>query len=223
MNKQNVQVAAIVPAFNEEKTIGNVISVLAKSDLLDEIIVISDGSTDNTKQVSEKAGATLVHELPVKNGKGAAMLHGLAHTDASVIVFFDADLRGLTLDHVARLVLPVINGAKTMNIGTRDRGKWISKLAQHLPLIGGERALRRKVLEQIPPEYIQGFMVESALNFYCRSRKLRYSTVMLPGLTIRKKYQKVGVRKALFEYLRMGYQIAKAMMLVRIAYLLKQF
>ena len=66
-------------------------------------------------------------------------------------------------------------------------------------------------------------MVESALNFYCRSRKLRYSTVMLPGLTIRKKYQKVGVRKALFEYLRMGYQIAKAMMLVRIAYLLKQF
>ncbi len=81
----------------------------------------------------------------------------------------------------------------------------------------------RRVVEGIPPEYLQGFMIESALNYYCRSRKLSYGTVFLPGLGIRRKYEKVGWKRGVVEYVKMGWQIAAAMTVVRVGRLLKRF
>jgi len=218
----STKVAAIVPAYNEEATIGPIIKTLASSETLDEVIVVSDGSTDRTKEIAEAAGAT-VYQLPRVSGKGAAMLHGVASTDAGVLVFIDADLIGLTHDHIDRLVLPVMSGTKSMNIGIRDRGKILSFLSSHLPLIGGERAMSRQVIEGVPPEYLQGFMVESSLNYYCRSRGLSYGSVHLPGLSIRRKMQKVGIRLGMVQYVKMLAQIIKAMLIVRLARLFKRF
>ncbi len=92
-----------------------------------------------------------------------------------------------------------------------------------MPLIGGERALRRNIFENITSKYLQGFMLEAALNYYCRSRKLSYGTVMLPGLTIRRKMQKVGFWKGLKEYIGMSYEIIRAIMVVRVARMLGRF
>ncbi len=216
------RIAAIVPAYNEEATIGPVVSTLTSSPILDEVIVVSDGSTDRTHDIAKEYGAKVI-QLPRKSGKGQAMLHGVAHTDADIVVFFDADLRGLTHDHIERLVLPVVSGAKSMNVGIRDRGKIISKTAMHLPLIGGERAMSRRVIEGVPPEYMKGYMVESALNYYCRSRGLSYGSVFLPGLSIRRKYEKVGILLGMVQYVKMAFEVVKAMLIVRIARLFKKF
>lgn len=208
-------VAAIIAAFNEEPTIGPIVKTLVDSKLFRDIVVISDGSTDRTAEIARGEGATLVHELPWKHGKGAAMLHGLAHTDAPIIFFLDADLKGLTREHLLKVLEPVSRGKLAMCVGIRDRGGLGMKLAAHLPLIGGERALARRVIEDLPDKYVQGFMVESALNYYCRLHGLPYGTVELPGLTIRRKMQKVGIFKGAKEYIKMTWQIAKAMLLVR--------
>jgi len=64
---------------------------------------------------------------------------------------------------------------------------------------------------------MQGFMVEGALNFYCRAHHLRYGTVELPGLHIRRKMQKVGFWKGLREYVHMTYEVWKAIIVVRLA------
>lgn len=218
----SVRVAAIVPAYNEEPTVAGVVESLRSSPLIQEVIVVCDGSTDATAERARSAGAT-VYELPRNSGKGAAMLHGLTHTDASVVAFFDADLIGLEPDHVERLVLPVLSGSRVMNVGIRDRGPLVTRLTRHLPLIGGERVMLRQVVEGIPPEYLQGFMIESALNYYCRSRKLPYGTVFLPGLGIRRKYQKVGWKRGVIEYAKMAWQIAAAMTAVRVGRVLKRF
>lgn len=216
------KVAAIVPAYNEEETIGPIIQTLVSSPLLDEVIVVSDGSKDRTHEIALSEGAKAL-QLPRTSGKGQAMLHGVAHTDAHIIVFFDADLKGLTHDHIERLVLPVKSGAKSMNVGIRDRGPITSKIATHLPLIGGERAMTRTVIEGVPPKYLNGFMVESALNYYCRSRGLTYGTVFLPGLSIRRKMEKVGFKLGMVQYVKMFFQVGKAMLIVRIARLMKKF
>ncbi len=216
------KVAAIVPAFNEEKTIADVVKVLCSSELIDKVIVISDGSTDKTKERATKAGAT-VYELPKTTGKGQAMLHALKHTKALVIAFFDADLIGLTQDHVERLLFPVINGARIMNVGVRDRGQVISLLTHRMPLIGGERAMMRQVIEGVPSEYLQGYMIESALNYYCRSNKYPYGSVDLPGLSIRMKFDKVGVPTGMVQYIKMYLQVFKAMLIVRLARLFRKF
>jgi len=208
-------IAAIVPAFNEEKTIASVIKPLVKSKLFSEIIVICDGSTDGTADAAREAGATTVHELPVNHGKSGALQHGAAHTDAEFIAFFDADLVGFTSEHASTIVAPVLAGKLAMCVGWRDRNAFSNFTQRFLPLIGGERAMRRDIFENIPERYIRGFMIEAATNYYCRANGLPYGAVLLKGLTVRTKYQKVGWAKALPEYAHMYYQVVKAMILVR--------
>jgi len=216
-------IAAIIAAYNEEKTIGPIVKTLVDSKRFRDVIVISDGSTDRTAELARENGASLVHQFPWKHGKGAAMMHGVSHTDAPLIFFCDADLHDLSVAHVDKVLKPVLEGKLSMCVGIRDRGPFLMKLSAHLPLIGGERALDRQVFEDIPDKYLQGFMVETSMNYYCRSRKLPYGTVELPGLTIVRKMQKVGFWKGLIEYIHMGYQIWKAMAMVRFAHLSGDF
>ncbi|MBU4421963.1 glycosyltransferase family 2 protein [Candidatus Parcubacteria bacterium] len=214
---RKAKIAVIIPAFNEEETIAGVVAAASASELVSEVIVVSDGSADKTARLAKKNGATQIFNLPIKKGKGAAMLHGLTHTDAEIIVFLDADLKGFRAEHLKRLIEPVFRGELVMSVGIRDRGKIMEKIGPYLPLIGGERAMQRFVIENIPDKYLKGFMIESALNYYCRSRELPYGTVFLPGVKIRRKMQKVGVLKGLLQYVKMIYQIIKAMILVRLA------
>lgn len=217
MSRPEVKVAAIVPAYNEEKTVGDVVRALVASKMFDEVIVVSDGSTDGTAEEARRAGATRVDSLHIRGGKGGALLHGLTHTDANVIMFSDSDLHGFTPEHVRAVLQPVLDGKKSMNVGLRDRGGFLMRLEAHLPLIGGERALTRNVIENIPPQYLQGFMVEAALNYYCRSHHLPIGTVPLPGLTIRHKYEKVGWIVGIWQYFKMTWQVIRAMLTVRLA------
>jgi len=216
-------VSAIVAAYNEEPTIGPIVETLVASKMFRDVIVISDGSTDKTAEIARAAGASLVHQMPWKHGKGAAMMHGVAHTDAPLLFFLDADLKGLTVDHLKKILEPVESGKLAMCVGIRDRGALAMKIAAQLPLIGGERAMLRKVFEDIPDRYLQGFMVEGALNYSCRSRHLPYGTVELPGLHIRRKMQKVGFWKGLIEYIHMSYQVWTAIVIVRLARLQGRF
>ena len=218
----NPHIAAILPAFNEEKTVANVVKPLVASQYIREVLVISDGSTDRTMEVAKAAGAN-VHQLPVNRGKGGAMLHALGHTDAPIIGFFDADLKGFTEEHVERLVQPVINGSRIMNVGLRDRGWPWTAIGSLLPLISGERVMHRQVLEGIPPKFLKGFMIESSLNYYCRTRKYAYGAVVLSGLSIRRKFEKVGYVRGVIEYILMFYQVIKAVIGVRIARLRGKF
>lgn len=215
MGARELKVAAVVPALNEDETIGEVVAVLKQSPLIDQVIVVSDGSTDTTAQCARSAGADIVHEFPWRHGKGAAMEEGVKLTDAQVIFFCDADLKGLQVTHIASLVQPVLSGQRVMNVGLRDRGILITTLMRFLPLIGGERALLRKLIHAIPSEYLRGWKIESALNYYCRVNGLLYGKELMRGVSIRRKMQKFGFWTGLREYGHMFMQVAKAMVEVR--------
>ena len=206
-------VAAIIPAYNEEATIGSVVSVMKQSPLVGEVIVVSDGSMDHTAEVARASGAKVIEQ---KNaGKGGALLRGMQETSAEILLFADADLRGFTPEHVAQLLEPVLSGARAMNVGLRDRG-WLTPMTAHLPLISGERALRRDVAEHVSARFFHGYMIESALNYSCRSRKLAYGTTVLHGLSIRRKFEKVGWPRAIVQYSKMSWQIGKSIVFVRL-------
>src|SRR5579875_843850 len=119
---RTVRVAAILPAYNEEATIADVVAALKACPLVSEVVVVSDGSTDRTAEVARRAGAQVV-ELPVNHGKGGAMRAGLAHTEAEVLLFLDADLVGLTPQHVADLLQPVLSGRSEMAVGVFEGGR----------------------------------------------------------------------------------------------------
>lgn len=216
MNR-HLTVAAVVAAYNEEPTIGPVVKTLVDSKQFRDVIVVSDGSVDRTADVAMQNGASMVHQFQVNRGKGAAMQYGVEHTDADIIFFCDADLKGLTAQHVRDILAPVLDGSMGMVVGLRDRGKKMMWLMRYLPLEGGERALLRRVADDIPDRFMRGYMVEPALNYYCRSRKLPYGTVEMPGLSIRRKMQKVGFWRGLRGYIVMIAEIIKAMVAVRVA------
>ncbi len=210
-------IAAIIPAYNEESTIGPIVQTLVASGRFREVIVISDGSLDHTAAVARAHGASFVHELSLNTGKGAAMIYGVSRTDAEVICFFDADLSGLTMKHIDQLLEPIVRRERVMNVGIRDRGALVMALCAHLPLIGGERAMLRRIFDGVPEKYLQGYMVESALNYFCRSHHFPYGSVGLIGLHIRHKFEKMPLGRALREYLKMDWQIVRAMVTVRLA------
>lgn len=217
----SARVAAVIPAFNEEATVAAVVRAARSSPLVSEVIVVDDASADRTAAAAREAGATVVVR-PVNGGKGAAVLSGVARTDAPLILLLDADLLGLTAGHVERLLAPVLSGARTMNCSRRDRG-WLTPLTRWLPLVSGERALPRALLEGIPERFLRGFRLEAALNYRCRTAGLPYGSVPLSGLTIRRKYEKVGLARALVQYVRMWAVVANAMVSVRLAALKGEF
>ena len=218
----NQGVVVIIPAYNEERTIGSVVSAAVACTDVSYVLVVSDASTDTTVARATEAGARVL-VLPKQSGKGAALRAGLAHSHEPVVVFLDGDLYGLTSDHVSHLLTPVLSGDVSMCIGLRDRGSFWNRIACRLPLVGGERALVRTVFEEIPAHLTHHFMVEIALNFSCRSRQLAYRWILLHGVKIRTKVQKVGLVRALPQYIRMWAQVAWAYLLLWKTYRLCRF
>ena len=210
-------VAAVVPAFNEEKTVGAVVRALKACPLIGEVVVVSDGSTDRTEEEAVRAGADRLLRLPENVGKGEAMRRGADAVKAGTLFFCDADLLGFSPENAVEILRPVIDGRYDMCTGLRDRGPLLTRVIAHLPLLSGERALRRPVLEGVPPEFLQGFRVEIALNYFCRANGLPYGSVPTRGVRNFRKMEKVGFLRGLAGYLQMIWQIAEAMILVRLA------
>ena len=184
-----VGATAIIPAWNEEATVATVIEVARQATLVDEVLVVDNGSLDSTAAVARDAGARVVTEPTA--GKGEAMRTGVASATTDVVVFLDADLVGLTPDHVDGLVAPVLDGRAAMTCGLFDRGSVQNPIFLHcLPILTGQRALRRELFEALDPEELQGWRVEAALNSLARLRRLPVTAFVCPGLWHRTKEEK---------------------------------
>jgi glycosyltransferase involved in cell wall biosynthesis len=118
-------VSLVVPAYNEERTIGELLRRAAACPLRTEIVVVDDGSTDGTAAVL----AAIADEIPRltairherNRGKGAAVRSGIALTTGDVVVIQDADLEYDPAD-LPRLVQPLVRGVADVVYGTRLRG-----------------------------------------------------------------------------------------------------
>jgi hypothetical protein len=117
--RNNHTVSVIIPAFNEEASIGNVIHDIP--DWVDQIIVGNNGSTDNTAQAALEAGAIVVVDQPHR-GYGSACLRAMDELDRpDIVVYLDADYSDYP-DQMNRLVDPIIEGSYDVVIGSRVKG-----------------------------------------------------------------------------------------------------
>lgn len=187
------RVTAIVPVYNEAETLADVIRALRATDLVDEILIISDGSTDGTLDVIREAGVRAIH-LTSNAGKGVAMATGVAHTTTPIICFIDGDILHLTEALLRQLILPVTEGESDMNIGVRDRGALVNMVHRRTgPLLSGLRCLRREIFAAVPDPFLQGYRIETALNWACRRLRLVCTTTVLHNLEHRVKERKRGL------------------------------
>lgn len=118
------KILVIIPAFNEEESIGKVIADIPKS-LASEIVVVDNGSTDKTVDIAIHAGATVVRED--RMGYGRACLKGIEYAESrqerpDIIVFLDGDYSDYP-GEMGLLVEPIINNSFDLVIGSRTSGK----------------------------------------------------------------------------------------------------
>ncbi len=204
-----LSIAAIIPAYNEEQTLGAVIDVVKGVPEVDQVLVISDGSTDGTAAVARRHGAICI-ELEQNVGKGGAMKVGIERADADVFLFLDADLVGLTPEHVRSLLEPVVRGEAEMTIGIFERGRLSTDLAQMVaPYLSGQRAVRREVLQAISGLDTARFGVEVALTRHIKEHNVKVKHVPLENLTHRMKEEKLGLLRGFLARMKMYWEIVK--------------
>lgn len=199
--------AAIIPAYNEGKTIGNVLKVLMAMKDLDEVIVVNDGSGDNTATVARNYNARVV-DLPKNSGKSIAVLTGVKNTQAEIILMLDADLVGLKELHVRELLQPVYSGEADMTIGIFKNGRGATDLAQRIaPFLSGQRALKRDVFDKLEKYSVKDYGLEIALTLMAERENIRVRHVELRNLTHVMKEEKRGLLAGFLSRIKMYWDI----------------
>lgn len=161
------------------------------AELVDEIVVVDNASTDSTAEVAAAAGARVVSN-PVQ-GKGQSMKVGVDATDAEVIVFLDADLLGLKPRHIDGLVEPVLQRKADLVCGLFDRGPFLNHLfLKYLPVLTGERAVSRRLFDHLDLDDLKGYKVEASLNAACADLGLRRIHFVCDGMWHLVKEKKFG-------------------------------
>lgn len=218
LQEMKERVALIVPAYNEEGRVGSVLTAALDSKLVDEIIVVSDGSGDRTAQVAESFAGVRVLRLPWNMGKGAAMAAGVSASKASIVAFVDADLSGLTGRQVDALIQPVFYGNAGMSVGVLTLGSFWSDLGNQVsPNLSGQRVMRREFFDSLPLISSLRMGAEVAITNGARRARLRMIQVPLAGVRNVHKEQKRGFWDGFWARLRMYREVAEASVRVRMA------
>ena len=192
--KRGRQIAVCLPARDEAGTIGETVATVQRElinnvPLVDELVVIDDGSIDNTAEEAAAAGAEVIdaasvlHEYGTEHGKGQAMWRAVHVTHSELVVFLDADVKRFDPAFVLGLVGPLLTRDDVTAVkGFYDRplhgragegGRVTELMARplisvffphlsglHQPL-AGEFAARRDVLEAVP--FVGGYGVDLGL------------------------------------------------------------
>ncbi|WP_309720376.1 glycosyltransferase family 2 protein [Armatimonas sp.] len=173
-----MSLCVLIPAYNEADRITETVTAALTLEGVSEVLVIDDGSQDNTATIAEQAGARVLRQ-PQNQGKAAALTAGFHATDAAFLLLLDADL-GATAREATALISPVLSGKTDMTIALfpvipgRGGGMGlVVRLARsgvaratgqtlQAPL-SGQRCLRREVLQSAFP-LATGFGIETGLN-----------------------------------------------------------
>ena len=184
--KRGLTISVCLPARDEAPTVGGIVETIVGdcAPLVDEVLVLDDGSSDDTAAVAASAGATVVAvedvlpELPRGSGKGNVLWKSLAVAKGDLVVWCDADLETFTADYVTRLVAPLLDdptlqfvkadyhrpegdGRTTQLVARPLLARFFPPLATVRQPLSGECAARADLLEQLP--VVENYGVEVGL------------------------------------------------------------
>ncbi|GEB31650.1 glycosyltransferase family 2 protein [Brevibacillus sp. FSL K6-0770] len=171
------KVSVIIPAYNEAEEIGVTLRAIRERFFCDELIVVDDGSEDETATLAKKWADTVISH-PYNLGKGAAVQLGWQHARGDVIMLLDGDLRESAAE-AEHLLPPLLADACDMTVailpppkqkagmglakGLAHQGiKWLTGFEARAPL-SGQRAMRRDLLAHLG-KVDKGFGIEVGLT-----------------------------------------------------------
>jgi glycosyltransferase involved in cell wall biosynthesis len=170
-------VTIVIPAYNESDRIVETIQAVKKINNIAEIVVINDGSSDNTSDKAKAEGVTVV-DLNPNRGKGGAMNAALPYIKTDVVAFLDGDL-GAAAGEAEKIIKPVVEGITDLCIASfpppkkkggfgivKGTAAWairkVGKIEVTAPL-SGQRAMTIEVLRTVTP-FHEGYGVELGMS-----------------------------------------------------------
>ncbi|MBI2032955.1 MAG: glycosyltransferase family 2 protein [Candidatus Levybacteria bacterium] len=201
-------VSAIVPVFNEGKTVGAVIQSLLENPHISEIICVNDGSTDYTlKKLEAFQSKITVINFKKNKGKSHAVATGIMKAKGEIIAFFDGDLIGLSQQHIDNMLQPILNGKKRAVIAfpTPTKHNVFYNLFRN---ITGERAYYKKdLLPYLSIIRKKQYGLETYLNTLFKKDSV--SVFPLIGVKHVNKYVKHKPKTAIREMIKEGVEVTQ--------------
>ncbi len=211
-------VSCVIPAYNEAERIGRVLSAVVGHPLVSEILVVDDGSTDDTAaRVAGIEGVRLISR-GINGGKCRALRAGIEAATGPLIMLLDADLVGLTQRHVTSLIRPVMLDQADIAVSLREN----APAAWHLiglDYISGERVFHKHLLDGHYDEIdtLPRFGFEVFLNELCIGRRDRVAVVDWKDVESPPKSRKYGLLSGAWGDVRMIMDLITALSPLRLA------
>jgi glycosyltransferase involved in cell wall biosynthesis len=194
----SIPISCIICAFNEAPRIAAVLAVASVHPLLHEVIVVDDGSTDNTVEIVKRFPSVKLISYPVNRGKSFAMATGIATAQNDLLMLLDADLKGLACEHITALAAPVLSGETDVSLSLRQNSLLIFRTIG-LDFVSGERVIRKELLSEAMSEIrlLPRFGIEVFMNNRIIARRLSVAVTRWPQVTQSRKTEKLGYWKGI--------------------------
>ena len=194
------KVSCIIPVYNEAENIASVLEIVRDCPLLDEVIVVDDGSKDQSGEILDQFCRIRVIKHHQNQGKAAAVITGLQNCQHSLICMLDSDLKGLTQKNLKDLILPAID-QNCMTLSSRGNLAVFKKY--NIVFITGDRVMPRYVLEETAASEINGYGLEPKINEIAIREKLPIFIVDWQNVHAVSDIEKKGLLKGLMDDSRM--------------------
>lgn len=204
---ENLKVSAIVPAYNEAKNILNVLKPLKQEPAIQEIILVSDGSTDDTPRLAEELGGVKVLALPQNVGKTKAVARGVAEAEYPTILLCDADLVNLKQEHVSKLIEKYCEGWDMVILEMGSQPWVFQRLLQSTPALSGTRILDKEHFLKVPFRETDRFQFETRINDYFLGNGLAIAVSPAKEIHDTRKFIKYPFLKGLILDIKGGWEV----------------
>lgn len=210
----NKNISIVIAAYNEEKRIANVLKIVEHHPLIDEVIVVNDGSSDKTSEVVKKFNVKLI-ENQKNMGKTLSIKVGIEAAKNDLIMLIDADLIGLDQESIEKLVKPVLDGQVDWTLSMRKNSFGFMKILKltKVDWLSGERVIPKKLLSDplIWSRPNIGYGLETLMNKSLLLNHRTFRSVYLPNVDNPKKSEKSSYFTGLAKQFNMVVQISKVM------------